>query len=144
MVLSEYTKLTRVSNAVAAGQTTINSDSVDTKAYDGCQFTVAFGAITSGAVTSIKLQGSSDDSTWNDLAGTSQTVADTDDNKLFIVDTVLPTYRYQRCVVSRSTQDSVVDSIIATQYAAIDHPATHDTTTVGGSEYHATPVSGTA
>ena len=78
-------KLTRVSNAVAAGTTDINSSSVDMTAHDGVLFVVAFGAITATAVTSIKAQQSSDDGVadaWSDLAGTAVTVADTDDNKL--------------------------------------------------------------
>src|SRR6056297_244159 len=133
MNLSSRVKRTRVSNAVAAGTTDINSSSVDMQGYRAVEFTVAFGAITSGAVTSVKLQGSDDDSTWSDLTGVSVTVADDDDNQLAILDVSKPRQRYVRCVVDRGTENAVVDSIVAAQYAAQVEPVTHDATTVSGS-----------
>ena len=147
LTISEDTKLTRVSNAVAAGQTVINSASVDMSGFDGVGFAVAFGAITATAVTSVKVQQSGDDGVadaWADLTGTSITVADTDDDKLFVVDVAHPTERYLRAVVSRGTADSVVDGIIAVQYGPKKTPTTHDAATVGGVETHPAPDEGTA
>ena len=46
IAFGERTKLTRVSNAVAAGTTDINSSSVDMTGFDGVAFVVALGAIT--------------------------------------------------------------------------------------------------
>jgi hypothetical protein len=143
MNLSKNVKATRVSNAVAAGQTAINSSSVDMQGFDGCEFIVAMGSITSGAVTSCKAQGSPDNTAWSDLAGTSQTIGDTADNKLFLIDVPFPRHRYLRCVVSRATQDSVVDGVVALQYLPKVEPVTHDST-VGGSELHHAPATGTA
>lgn len=145
MNLSNAAKATRVSNAVAAGQTAVNSTGVDMKGFEAVQFVVAFGAITAGAVTSVKLQGSHDGSTWtsSDLTGTGQTVADDADNKLFILDMAKPRYRYVRCVVSRATQNSVVDSIVAYQYQADKEPVAQDAT-VGGCEFAHAPEAGTA
>jgi hypothetical protein len=145
MNLSKAAKVTRVSNAVAAGTTAVNSTGVDMKGFEAVQFVVAFGAITAAAVTSVKLQGSHDGSDWTsaDLLGTSQTVADDADNKLFILDMAKPRYRYVRCVVSRATQNAVVDSIVAYQYQADKEPVTHDAT-VGGAEFHHAPERGTA
>ena len=145
--LSKAGKVTRVSNAVAAGQTAINSASVDMKAFHSAQFIVAFGAITASAVTSVKLQQSSDDASadaFADLLGTSITVADDDDNQLIVLDINEPQERYVRCVVSRATQDSVVDGIICQQYNAFEEPVTHDSSTVVGSEFHHAPAEGTA
>jgi hypothetical protein len=141
--LSETAKVTRVSNAVAAGTTAINSSSVDTKGFAAVEFLVAMGTIVSGAATSLKLQGSDDDSNWDDLEGTSQTIADDDDNTVFIADVLLPQHRYVRCVVSRATQNATVDGIIALSYRAAAEPVTHGAT-VGGSELHASPIVGTA
>lgn len=143
MNLSRAAKLTRVSNAVAAGTSAVNSSSVDMKGFGAVEFIVAFGAITAAAVTSIKLQGSSDETTWSDLEGTSQTVADDADNKLFQADLAKPRHRYVRCVVSRATQNSVVDGILALQYEADFEPVTHGVT-VGGTEFHHSPAAGTA
>ena len=118
MNLSKAAKVTRVANGAAAGQTAVTSSSVDTTGSAAVEFLVLMGAITTGAATSVKLQGSSDDSNWSDLEGTGQTIADDDDNKVFILDLANSRYRYVRCVVSRATQDSVVDGIVARQYAA--------------------------
>ncbi len=142
--LSTGAKLTRVSNAVAAGQTAVNSSSVDMTSFGAVQFIVAMGSITSGGAQSAKLQQSDDDSTWADLAGTSITIADDDDNQLVALDLISPAERYVRCVVSRATQDSVVDGIVAQQYLAKSEPVTHDATTVVGSEVALSPAEGTA
>ena len=145
MNLSKAAKVTRVSNAVVAGTSDIESTAVDMKGFEAVQFVVAFGAITTGAVTSVKLQGSHDGSTWtsSDLTGTGQTVADDADNKLFILDMAKPRFRYVRCVVDRGTQNAVVDSITAYQYQADKEPVTHDAS-VGGSEFFHAPEVGTA
>lgn len=144
MNLSKSVKVTRVSNAVVAGTADINSSSVDMQGYLAAEFVVAFGAITTGAVTSAKLQGSNDNTAWSDLERTGQTVADTDDNKLFVLDAGHPRHRYLRCVVDRGTQNAVVDSIISLQYLSDKEPVAHDATTVGGSEHHHAPAAGTA
>ena len=146
MNLSKNTKLTRVSNAVAAGTTDVESAVIDMQNFEGVQFVVAFGTITAGAVTSIKVQqgAQSDLSDAADLAGTGVAVADDDDNKIFYLDVYRPRERYVRLVVDRGTQNAVVDGIFAQQYSPRKKPTTHDTTTVGGGETHASPAEGTA
>ena len=146
MNLSKNTKLTRVSNAVAAGTTDINSTVIDMQNFEGVQFLVAFGAITAGAVTSIKVQqgAQSDLSDAADLEGTAVAVADDDDNKLFYLDVFRPRERYVRLVVDRETQNAVLDGIFAQQYGPRTMPTIHDSTTVGGGETHASPAEGTA
>lgn len=147
MNLSKETKLQRVSNAVAAGTSAVTSSAVDMKGYENCLFVVAFGAIVSGAATSIKVQQSSDDGStdaYSDLEGTSVTVADDDDNQLAYVEIARPTKRYLKCIVSRATQNSTVDAIIAVLSGNKDTPTTHDATTVLGGELHVTPAEGTA
>lgn len=147
LTLSEDTKLTRVSNAVAAGTTVVNSASVDMSGFDGVAFVVALGAITATAVTSVKVQQSSDDGVadaYADLAGTGIVVADTDDDKLFVVDVAHPTERFLRAVVSRGTANAAVDGILAVQYRPKKTPTTHDAATVGGVETHPAPDEGVA
>jgi len=143
MNLSKAAKATRVSNSVAAGQTTVDSSSVDMQGFAGAEFLVSFGAISAGALTSIKLQGSADDSVWSDLEGTGQTVADVDDNQIFVLDAGRLQHRYLRCVVSRGTQNAELDGIVALQYDADEEPVTHDVATVGGSEHNHAPPIGT-
>jgi hypothetical protein len=145
--LSKECKIVRHSVAVAAGTSTITpSAAIDTKGYDSCLFIVAFGAITTGAATSIKVQQSSDDAAtdaYSDLTGTSVTVLDSYDDKLVYVEVVRPLKRYLKLIVLRATQNSVVDGITAILSGAHDVPTTHDTTVATG-ETHITPAEGTA
>lgn len=110
-------------NGVAA-TTDINGVTLDMAGFDGLYTEVAFGAITSGAVTSIKLQcgAASDLSDAADVEGTAQTVADTDDGKIFIIDVRHLPGRYARVVVDRGTQNAVVALAIYKQYAAKSLP----------------------
>lgn len=144
--LSKHTKLTRVSNAVAAGTTDVNGAVIDMQNFEGCLFTVPFGAITAGAVTSIKAQqgDAANLSDAADLAGTAVTVADDDDNQVFFLDIYRPTKRYIRVVVDRGTQNAVIDGILALQYGPRKLPTVHDASTIGGGEVHAGPAEGTA
>lgn len=148
MNLLKRTKTTRVMNAVAAGTTDQTSSWVDMANFDGVMFTIAFGTITGTAVTSVKLQGATDGSGTGatDLTGTSITVADTDDNKVAILDLYQPdrTYRYIAAYVDRGTANAVIDGITAIQYAPRNLPTTQDSTTVLGSEAHASEAAGTA
>lgn len=137
--LATCTKATRVANAQAAGQTTVNSSSIDMAGFSSAIFVVAMGAITAGAATACKLQGSDDDTNWSDLYGTSQSVPDDGDNKLYLMEIPKPRHRYLRAVVTRATQDSVVDAIVAVQSNASTLPTTHDSS-VGGSWVTASPA----
>lgn len=148
MQLSKETKLTRHSPAVAAGTSLITpSGSIDMAGYEGCLFVASFGAITAGAVTSIKLQQSSDNGVadgFSDVAGSSVSVPDDGDNKVFYLDAYKPTKRYLKLLVVRGTQNAVLDSIMAIQYGPRTLPTTHDPATVGGGELHISPTEGTA
>ena len=130
---------------VAAGQTNVNSDIVDTAGFDAVRFKVAFGAITSGAATSIKVQQGAAAAMGDaaDILGTSITVADTNDNKIAISDIIRPLERYVRVSTLRATQDSVIDFAIAELYRAASEPVTQDTTILSA-ETAASPAEGTA
>lgn len=130
--------------AGAAGVTGINGATLDMQGYEGVLMVVRMGAITSGAVTSIKAQQSaaSDMSDEADLAGTGQNIADSDDDKTFYIDLYRPTKRYVRVVVSRGTQNAVVASAEYIQYGAKKMPTTHETGVSG--ETHVSPSEGTA
>lgn len=140
--LVKEAKFTRVSNAVAAGTSTVNSSSVDMAGYDAVAFVVEFGTITSTAVTSVKIQGSADDSTFVDLADTSITVADDDDNQIFVPEVIRVAYRYIRCAVVRGTANAVIDGITAIQHQNRFPPVTQPATTTV--ELNVAPITGTA
>lgn len=144
--LAKNTKLIRVENAAAAGTSDLTSDAIDTAGFEGCALFFAFGTITSGAVTSCKVQQStaSDLSGAADLEGSAVTVADTDDNKIVMIDIKHPRERYLCGIIDRGTQNAVVDGIWALLYNPRVAPTTHDSTTVVTPELHISPAEGTA
>ena len=144
MNLSTSGKVTRVSNAVAAGTATTNCSSVDMKGFDGVTFIVSVGAIVATGTVTVKAQQSEDDSSFADLEGTAVAYTDADDNKVAILEITKPRERYVRPVVITATANGTIDSVIAIQTSADAEPITHDSTTVVGSEQHLAPAEGTA
>lgn len=144
-MLLENLKISRVSDAVAAGTTTINGTAVDMQGFDGVMFLTLFGAIVTGAVTSLKGQQGAlaNGSDGADLAGTSVSVADGDDNKVAILDIYRPTDRYVRPVVLRATQNATVDGIIAIQYNGRVNPQALTASLVAASKALGSPALGT-
>lgn len=143
--------VTSVNHApIAAGTSNVTDcEVVDTAGYEGVRFLVGFGAITSGAVTSVKAQQAAAQTSATaltsgaDLAGTGITVADTDDNKIVILDVYRPQERYVQLHILRATQNAVVDFVVAELYGARKLPVTQDTD-VATLEIHASPDEGTA
>jgi len=129
--------------AGAAGSSAINGSTLDFAGYLGGLISVQTGAIVSGAVTSIKFQHSdaSDMTGAADVLGTSQTIADTDDDKVFYIDISRPTKRYGRLVVSRATQNATV-SAVAALYGSSVAPVTQGAGVAG--EIHVGKIAGTA
>lgn len=141
-------QVVRASNAVAAGAANItNIAGIDCAGFDSICFLVEFGAIVTGAATSIKLQCSSDDASadaYADIAGTSVTVADDQDNKVAIIDLHHPPERYIKLYVSRATQNSTIEGVTAILYNGGVHPVTQGSTVMAASELHWFPIEGTA
>jgi len=145
--LTEEVKVSLAINATegAAGTTDVSGDIQDMAGFEAVAFAVTFGAITANAVTSVKVQqgDESDLSDAEDVAGSSITVADDDDDQVFISDIIRPEKRYVRVVVDRGTANAVVASALALQYRAKEMPVTQSAD-VGASERHYAPVGGTA
>jgi len=146
MNLSRFGKVTRVSNAVAAGTTTVNCATIDMKGFDSVTFYLLVGTLTATNVTTLKAQqgAASDMSDAADLLGTAVAYTDADDDKAAILEVHNPRERYVRAVVVRATANAVIDGVIAVQTKANKEPVTHDSTTVVGSEFHQAPAEGTA
>ena len=112
----------RVSNAVAAGTTNVNSSWVDVANADGVRFIAMLGTLTANQVTRMKLQGACNsnqsdaadllDSTTGNVIQTAN-AADTDTNKILVASVFKPKVRYVRAVVIRGTANAVVDGILA-------------------------------
>lgn len=118
--------------AGAAGTSEIDTAGVDMQNAQAVAFFIPFGTITSGAATSVKVQGSADNSTnWTDLAGTAITILDTNDDKTAIIDIYRPIgYRYLRAVVLRATQNAVVGTILAVVYHVDNNAPAVDTSII--------------
>ncbi len=144
MNFSKNIKVTRVVDAVVAGTSDQNGTSIDHQGFDGgVTFIVGFGVITGSAVTSVKAQTSSDNSNWNNVKDSDQTIADSDDTGVVILDVAKPLERYMRVVVLRGTQNAVIDFGMAFQHSAKAEPVTHDATTVISSLLLTSPIEGT-
>lgn len=130
---------------VAAGTSDLTSDRVDTANYEGVRFVCGFGAITAGAVTSIKVQQNTADSGTGmaDLEGSAQSVADTDDNKIVITEIHRPRERYVQFFIDRGTQNAVVDFLLVELYGPRTKPVSQDSTVIGAETFNS-PAEGTA
>lgn len=128
--------------AGAAGTTAINGAAVDLSGCEEILILVPFGAIVSGAVTSIKWQEGPTSSPTTDVAGTSITVADTDDDTTKSLRIIKPRSRYGRVVVSRGTQNATVGAITYILSGLRVSPGVDGSTVVG--ETHVSPAAGTA
>ncbi len=132
------------SNA-AAGTTALTSNAIDTRGWEGVYLAIGFGAIVGTAVTSIKLQHSADDGVldaYADVAGTAQTVADTDDFRVFEYNLYRPTKRYYKILISRGTANATVDYEQSILFRGTQVPATQGTT-IAGTKVINGPASGT-
>lgn len=144
-------KNVKVSTAITpaagvAATTDINGTILDMKGYEGVLIVTRFGVITGSAVTSVKAQqdSASGGGTMADLEGTGITVADDDDNQIFITDLYRPAERYVRLVVDRGTQNAVVAEAHYVQYGPRKAPVTQNVTDLVTYELHVSPDEGTA
>ncbi len=128
--------------AGAAGTTAVNGSAVDLANVEEIMIIVPFGAIVSGAATSIKWQEGSTSSPTTDVAGTSITVADTDDDTTKVLRIIKPRNRYGRVVVSRATQNATVGAITYILVGPRTLAPTDDSTVA--QETHVSPAAGTA
>lgn len=147
MLQANQEKAIRVMNGVVAGTTAQTSSVIDTAGYEGVKIATLFGAITSTAVTSVKLQQSSDDGAadaYSDIEGSSVSVADDDDNQIVVHDIYRPQKRYLKVVVGRGTANAVIDGIVASLYGARKQPTTDDSATVVSRKLLVSPDEGTA
>jgi hypothetical protein len=122
--------------ACASGTSDVTSDAIDTAGFEGCTFIVPMGAITSTAVTSIKVQQcDTSGGSYSDLTGTAQTIADTDDDKLFYATVIRPREQYLKLVLDRGTAAATAGGIIAVLWGAANKPTTHGTNVSGETAY---------
>ncbi len=135
-------KAVKCSNAVAAGQTLVNSAIVDMAGFDGVCFQADLGIVTSGAVMVLQAQ---DSATNNASAmanlGSNMSVTDVAQattNGLLQLDFVNVQKRYVRLQFTPSTQNVALNSIVAFLYRCKEKPITADPSVAGTSFQNAT------
>jgi hypothetical protein len=130
----------------ASGTADRNGAALDMNGFRGVLMVVKLAAVAPGAVTSIKAQQdtASGMGTATDLLGTAQTVADDDDNQVFIIDLFEPTERYVRLVVDKDGANACAESAIYMQYGARMRPVVNTVTDAVTFERHMSPAEGTA
>ncbi len=127
--------------AGAAGTTAVNGATVDLSGVEEVMVIVPFGAITAGAVTSIRWQEGATTSPTTDVAGTNITVLDTEDDTVKVLRIVKPRSRYGRVVISRATQNAVVGAALYILTGRREVPTTDGAGVLG--ELHISPAPGT-
>lgn len=146
--LSENAKFLRLSGAISAATSDVtNMTAVDMTGYKSLTLMVSAAAITTGAVTKVKMQASSDDGSsdaYSDLEGSSVTIADTSDNTMTILEIANPQKKWLKPVITRGTQNAAFEGVFAIQTGAKVLPVTQSTTHVTITELHHAPDEGTA
>ena len=138
----------KVSSALdyASGTADRNGATLDMSGYEGVLMIVKFAAVATGATVSIKAQqgAASNLSDAADLTGTGITVADDDDNQIFMIDVFQPQERYVRVVVDNDATNATAQSAIYVRYGARSMPQSNNVTDAITTEVHIGPAEGTA
>lgn len=126
----------------ASGTADRNSASVDMAGKEWVVFVVKFAAVAASAVTSVKLQQSADDTTFNDLENTGITVAADDDDQSFAIGLYRPSDRYVRVVIDKDSTNATAE--VALAIATVPGVGLSSVTDEMTIETHYTPAEGTA
>lgn len=133
MQLSKNINVIKVSNGATAGTTEVDSSILDMAGYDGVMFIVDLGTVTDASVMTLTVQQNTANSTsgMTAITGAAATfTASTSSNKAMLVDVYRPLDRYVRAAFTRTTQNAVVNTIIAIQYKAKFQPTTLDASVI--------------
>ncbi len=135
-------KLVVVSGPVVAGTSIITpSAAVDTAGFQGVFFIASFGALSAGALTTLKAQGSSDNGNTDafaDLLGSHFNIPQASgSNQAAWLDIYRPgnANRYVLPIITRSTGNAVLNNLLAILYGPLVVPTIHDITTIAGGTF---------
>lgn len=130
----------------ASGTASRNGAILDMKGFEGVMIVAKMATIAQGAVTTIKAQqgAAANMSDAADLLGTSISIADDDDDQIFILDLVKPRERYVRVVVGKDGANAVAESVTYVQYGAREKPVVQTVADEVTYERHISPAEGTA
>ncbi len=106
----------------ASATTTRNGAAIDCRGYLGCAFVLHHGVNAAAATGSIKVQGSSDNSTWEDLDVTAVPMGAIATDIAVVWDILRPRHRFLRVVVARTNSESATQGVLAYLYRASNEP----------------------
>lgn len=130
----------------ASGSADRNGAILDMKGFESVMIIAIMAAIAGSAATVMKAQQDTavGGGTMADLLGTGITIADDDDDQIFIIDLVKPLERYVRVVFDKNGAQASAESVIYVQYDADNRPITQTVTDLVTYERHISPAEGTA
>lgn len=141
MNLGRNVKIKRLKSFQSAAQSDVTSTEVDVSNFEGALFTVAMGAIDGSAETTcfVRSAAATGMASAAELEGTIITIADDDDDKIFVMDVYRPLEPFLDVKVTRATSNSEVENIQVELYGPRKAPTTHDSGTVADATYVAGP-----
>lgn len=138
----------KVSSALTytSGTSDRTGDTLDMSGYQGCIVVLRLATIAANAGVTAKLQSDSDSAFGSalDIAGSSQTIADNDDNQIFLWDVRNVPERYIRLYVDKNGATACAECAEYIQYGADSRPITNTAANAVTVETHIWPSTGTA
>lgn len=127
-------KITRVMNAVTAGQTSQDSSVLDMAGFDGVIFIALLNTVVDTCVLTLTAKENTANSTSSPTptsvtdGATAALTASGNSNNVLAVDVVRPSKRYVFANLTRTTANATIDGIIAIQYRTRNLPVTQPAT----------------
>jgi len=146
MNLSKNCKITTALD-YASGTADREGAIIDMQGYDGVLMITKFADLAGSCVTTVKAQQDTDDAFGDDpqdLEGTGITVADDDDDEIFVIDLYRPLERYVRLYVDKDAAHASGESAIYVQYSGSKAPVDNNVADAVTCELHISPAEGTA
>lgn len=136
--LLESVKIVPCSYGATAAQTAVDGTVIDMEqdgGFDGIAFVAVLGTVTDGSVLTLApMQGAASDggdAAAISGAATAPVTASTSSSKILQTDTFRPTSRYVRPRLTRTTQNAVVQSIVAILYRSRNLPTSNHADVIG-------------
>lgn len=129
--LFKQAKVMKVSNGAGAGTTAVTGSTIDMAGYNAIMVIADLGTVTDGSLLKLDLQegaqsGGGDAASVTGMA-TTQVTAATSSNTIIVADATRPQKRYITPVLTRTTQNAVVNTMVAILYQSDNPPITADT-----------------
>jgi hypothetical protein len=134
--LLESVLTSKVHNGATAGTTLQTTSATDTAGYDGIVFIADFAGVTDGSVITLTPLTATVSTTSGGTAVSNATnaafTASTSSNSIIACDVIKPANRYVYATVGRTTQNAVLNTVIAQLYRARNLPVAYTSGTNTG------------